>query len=177
MSVTFIQTVTIGAGLGTSIDFTSIPQTYTDLMVVLTLRNTSTYEHIKITINGSASSFTGRYLTAGGSGAAGSGVYGQYLGNATRDAYTAATFSNTFVYITNYSSTTVNKSITSDSMAENNTATANLTSQGMTANVWANNAAITSLSFVNEGAANYNQYSSATLFGITKGSSGGVTVA
>jgi len=34
-----IQTVTVGSGGAANIEFTSIPQTYTDLVVVLSLRN------------------------------------------------------------------------------------------------------------------------------------------
>ena len=37
-----ITTVTVGSGGASSIDFTSIPQTYTDLVIKTSARNTST---------------------------------------------------------------------------------------------------------------------------------------
>ena len=50
-----IQTVTVGAGGASSIEFTSIPQTYTDLKVVFSVRDaTNNNGVVKITFNGSA---------------------------------------------------------------------------------------------------------------------------
>ena len=51
-----IQTVTVGSGGASSIDFTSIPQTYTDLCLVYSARLTTTDTNWRLKINGSASS-------------------------------------------------------------------------------------------------------------------------
>jgi hypothetical protein len=174
MAITKIATIIVPSGGQTTLDFQSIPQTFTDLMVVASIRNSSTYEHVLIGLNGSTSNFSGRYLTAyGSSGQTGSSTYARYLGNTSRAGYTANTFGSTSIYIPNYTSSNY-KSISAESISENND-TANWANV-ITANLWSQTAAITSLQLTNESAATILEFSSATLYGITKGS-GGATVA
>jgi hypothetical protein len=85
------------------------------------------------------------------------------------DGATASTFSNDAIYIPNYSGST-NKSVSIDTVTENNATAAH---QTITASVWANTAAITSIKIVT--GANFAQYSTASLYKFTKGS-GGATV-
>jgi len=65
-----IQTVTVGSGGASSIDFTSIPQNFTDLQIVISARSTLTgtnYEDVGIKFNSSSSGYTERQIYANGS--------------------------------------------------------------------------------------------------------------
>lgn len=148
-----------------SITFSNIPQTFTDLLVAISARNSSTQEHLLISCNGSTSDFTGRYLSGKGGSAPGSGVYARYLGNQTRAAYTANTFGSAQVYIANYASSSASKSISSETVTESNDSQPYLV---IAANTWANNAPITSLTFTSESGSDFVQYTSATLYGINR---------
>lgn len=166
-----IQTVTVGAGGAASIDFTSIPQTYTDLLLVLSLRGDSDG---KINFNDTTTSYSGRQL-----GGSGSGVFsesttssGRFGGFITPNANTANTFANTSVYIPNYTAA-INKAISIDTVTENNGTAAY---QGIQATLWSNTSAITKIVITGNSGTNHAQYSSASLYGITKGSDGIVTV-
>lgn len=170
-----IQTVTVGAGGAANITFSSIPQTYTDLYLVLSLRDSSGgtgYSESYLKPNSSGSSFTSRQLFGDGSTAA--SFYQTDLirlwnnGNGN----TANAFGSIAVYIPNYTSSS-NKSVSADSVTEGN-----ITGQGqfISASLWSNTSAITSLEIDANGANTFVQYSSASLYGILKGSSGGVTV-
>jgi hypothetical protein len=78
---------------------------------------------------------------------------------------TASTFGSTEIYITNYAGSS-NKCLSSDSVNENNATTAYSV---LTAWLWSNTSAITSLSITSDGAGNnFAQYSTATLYGIKK---------
>lgn len=161
-----IQTVTVGAGGAATIEFTSIPQTYTDLVVKLSARSTSanTFENYILTFNGSSQTgMSGRHLYGTGS-AAGSGTYSSGDGSifSVPANVTASTFGNLEMYIPNYTSAN-NKSISIDNVSENN-ATAG--QQNLQASLWSNSAAITSIRFALSGG-NYAQYSTATLYGVT----------
>ena len=166
-----IQTVTVGAGGAASIDFTSIPQTGTDLLLVVSARsqNAIIYDSLFFGFNGSNSNFSARYLRADGSS-----PFSNTWSNAVSDASatgnsaTANTFGNFQLYIPNYTGST-NKSLSIDSVTENNATNAY---QYLHAGLWANTAAITSLNFVIGGGGNVGQHSTASLYLITKGSGG-----
>lgn len=172
MTMKVIQHIKLGSAQS-SITFTSIPQTFTDLMLVISARNSSLQEHLVISLNGSTASFNGRYLNGQGNATPGSGVYARYLGNQTRAAFTANTFGNAQVYIPNYASSTGFKSLSSETVASSND---NTPYQVIATNVWSSNDPITSLSIVSETGSNFAQFSSATLYGITRGTLAGVTV-
>lgn len=168
MTMTLVQTVTVGSGGAASIDFTSIPQTMTDLVLVLSGAGTG---DIKIKFNGSGSLASRRSLSGNGSSvASGNGTDG-YAGRSNA-AGIANTFGNTVIYIPNYAASTY-KSYSVDSVDENNGTTAY---QILVAGLWSNTAAITSIELSDYGSSlNFSQYSTATLYGILKGS-GGATV-
>ena len=165
---TLISSVTVGSGGASSIDFTSIPSTYTDLCVVLSTRLTSTGGATDTTwlnsINSNTSSFTDRVLRGDGSSAS-SFVPSEtplYIGQSPTASGTANTFASHSVYIPNYTSSN-QKSISVDSIQENNLSTAYM---GFTAGLWAQTSAITSLSFTTN-SGNFAQYSTAYLYGIS----------
>jgi hypothetical protein len=167
-----IGSVEVGSAGTSSIEFTSIPQGYTDLKVVFSMRNdyagASAWWFGTLTFNGTSSTanWSRRALVGTGSGA-GSENYTNSEGIfANANSTTANTFGNGEVYIPNYTSSN-NKSISIDSVTENN-ATSALSIA--TALLWSNTAAITSLKLTASlnGATqtNWTQYSTATLYGI-----------
>jgi hypothetical protein len=162
-----ISSISVGVGGAATIDFTSIPGTYTDLMLVLSARATSTTATITVTFNGSAASFTNLYLE--GNGSAVSSTTGTTLvGNASISTNTASTFGNLSILIPNYTGS-ANKNFSVDVVTEDNATTA---FQQIFTGVWANSAAITQVTL---SLPNFAQNTTAYLYGILKGS-GGATV-
>ena len=167
-----ISTVTVGAGGQSSIEFTNIPQTYTDLKLVVSARNNRAYtsDDLKITINGSTSStYAVRRLSGGGGSASSDGgsaanqTYA-YSGVITATDATASIFGNTEFYFPNYTSSN-NKSWSVDGVAENNASQSQVSLYANTVNI---TNAITSIKIEGYNSATLNQYSTATLYGITK---------
>jgi len=164
---TFISSVTVGSGGAATIDFTSIPATYTDLLFNLSTRQSpaSAQDTTFIySINGVTNAFTDKVLRGDGSTAS-SFVPSEtplYIGQSPCATATANTFASHLIYIPNYLSSN-NKSIGIDSVQENNIAAAYM---GFTSGIWANSSAITSISFTpNTGT--FVQYSTAYLYGIS----------
>jgi hypothetical protein len=170
MANTYIQigsTVTVGAGGAASIDFSSIPSTYTDLLMVVSARGTANFagngQYYDIKINNSSANLTQRYVQGNGS-AASSGTSSSTTGNYMPPSdYTASTFSNNVIYFPNYAGST-NKSFTTDSVNENNATAAY---QIMNAYLWSQTAAINQITLT-AGGGNFAQYSTASLYGISK---------
>lgn len=171
---TLIQHTEVGAAGTSAIEFNSIPQTYTDLILKLSVRNT--YNGVqtdgRITFNGQNSNKSGRLLYGQGSGTGLSGTYSDLFIWYPGSQNTASTFSNIQIYIPNYTSSTVKS--TSHEIALENNGTFSYTM--IFAGLWSNTSAINSISVNDNNSGSFVQYSSATLYGITKGSSGGVTV-
>jgi len=159
-----ISTVTVGSGGSSAIEFTNIPQNYTDLIVKLSLRDNFTggvADDLLLTINGSTASFSNRYIYGNGSNAFSGTAYGNLAGTTASNA-TSNTFSNVEVYFPNYAGST-NKSYSVDAVSENNATEAYI---HMIAGLRSNTDAITSLKFSTS--YTMQQYSSATLYGIRK---------
>jgi hypothetical protein len=70
-SYKFIASTTVGSGGSATIDFTDIPQTYTDLLLVSSLRTDAAvnYQTSRMKINGSTSNMTAKDLNGAGGGA------------------------------------------------------------------------------------------------------------
>lgn len=164
-----IASVTVGSGGASSIDFTSIPSTYTDLCVKLSLRQDQTFGNdgniIAIEFNSAGSSnISGRLLFGTGSAAGSATTYlnGVYYTSNPSD-YTSNTFGNAEIYVPNYAGSS-NKSFSSDGVYENNATAAR---QGLQAGLWTNTAAITSVKLNTlTGGGKFVQYSTAVLYGI-----------
>ena len=175
MANTFVKisTVTVGSGGAGTISFTSIPQTYTDLKLVLsarTNRNTGNATNIKVTFNSITTGYTFRILTGSGSAASSetqaspsfytNAFFGGYANQDT--GTTALVFSSHEIYVPNYTSANF-KSVSIDSVNENNAAAAY---QILSAALFSNTAAITSVTFTPESTFTFNEFSTATLYGI-----------
>jgi len=157
-----IQTVTVGSGGASTIEFTSIPQTYTDLKLVLSVRNSVDSADGIIEFNGSTTSASSKMVVGDGSNVASYTDTANYFA-VSRSSYTASVFGNVEIYIPNYTSANY-KSLSIDSAPENN---ATATSLRITAGLWSNTAAITSIKLTPGGSTpTWVQYSTATLYGI-----------
>lgn len=168
-----ISSVTVGAGGASNIEFTGIAGSFTDLVAVVNLRSTySSLDTINVTVNGSTTGYSWRVLFGNGASASswtGSGSGFQEIG-APGTNHTANTFSNGILTFPNYSGST-NKSFSVDYVTENNGTTAYA---WLIAGLWSSTSAITSIKFASMNA-NLAQYSTISLYGLTKGS-GGATV-
>jgi hypothetical protein len=168
MANTFVAlaTVTVGSGGAANIEFTSIPGTYTDLLIMASMRGTAaaTVVQGKIKFNGSTTSYSERLLQGNGSSASSSSQSGadlEWIGVSPGANATASTFGNTFFYIPNYTSSNY-KSTSSESVTENNATSA---TQHLVAGLWSNTSAITQIT-ITPSSGNWAQYSTATLYGI-----------
>jgi hypothetical protein len=163
-SMTLIASSTVGVGGAASIDFTSIPSTYTDLVLKSSIRGTTaaTYIDVNVAFNGSTSSMTRRFIYGDGSAAAsGADPNSRWIYTDAANA-TASTFANSEIYIPNYAGST-NKSISADTVTENNLSSGII--QILVAGLWSNTAAINQITLtVISG--NWAQYSTAYLYGI-----------
>jgi hypothetical protein len=167
MTMTLIQTTTVTTAGVTAIAFTGIPQTFTDLMFLVSTRHTTSAPDATLRINGATTNLTNRRIYGDGTNATSDASTSiRFLTNPS--TATANTFANSSIYIPNYSSS-IHKSVLADSVNETN-ATAAFTLMQM--GIYANNAAITDVSI--EGGT-FVVGSSASLYGITKGSDGIVT--
>jgi hypothetical protein len=150
-----------------SITFSSIPGTYTDLLLKISSRNNDIYNEIHFRFNGnSGNNYSGRNVYGDGSSAISSSSSSisslQNLTVQSVSGQTANTFGNTELYIPNYTSSN-NKSISADGVQENNATSA----QAMLgAGLWAQTAAITSIeAFPSIGS--FVAYSTFYLYGIS----------
>ena len=157
-----------------AIEFTSIPQTFTDLIAVCSLRFDIDLADVNLRLNGSTSGYSMRHLYGTGSSvASANNSSGSFIwaGFANYLSLTSSTFGNGQLYFPNYSGAS-NKSVSIDSATENN---GTFSYQGLTAGVWANTDAITSLRFSGGGSGNFVAGSMISLYGVLKGSDGIVT--
>jgi hypothetical protein len=169
MATTYVKigsTVTVGSGGAASIDFTSIPSTYTDLVIKCSLRNNivSTYGVAFLVINGATTNRTLRMIEGGDGTTASYSISDARIALTDATNSTASTFSSTDIYIPNYTSSN-NKSLSSDTANEGNAA--NGYYMQLIASLWSQTAAITSLSLTTPGNS-FVQYSTASLYGISK---------
>lgn len=165
-----INSYTVTSGGTSSVTFSSIPATYTDLVVKVSGRsaNSNTQDYAYLQFNGSSggTAYSDKRLEGTGSSAiseqdtATDRIYFAYvLPGATA---TANTFGNIELYIPNYAGST-NKSVSIDGVPENNTT--GITYTTLTAGLWASTAAITSLT-IGAGNVGLVQYSTFYLYGI-----------
>lgn len=129
------------AASAASVTFSNIPQTgYTDLKVVMSVRNTGDFNTVGLVLNGVSTNQTARRVIGSGSSAS-SSTYTEVQDNPSSS--TANTFSNGELYIPNYTSST-NKSMSFDIVSENNATLAYATLEAW---LWSQTAAITSVGF------------------------------
>ncbi len=170
-----IAVVTVGSGGTNTITFSSIPQTYTDLVLKTSLRGDTTNSDIGITgfqthylrLNNNLSNLhSGRYFQSNGS-AASSGSNGPetiwHAPGSTNSSVTSSVFSSGDLVIPNYTSGG-NKSGAIDMVGENNGTTSGMFLSGFS---FTSTAAVTQIDIL-ASSGNFVEYSTATLYGIKK---------
>ena len=152
-----------------SVTFSNIPQTgYTDLKIVSSYRTNRAqiFDQLRLTFNGSSTAvYSFRGLTGDGALAtseSSASVASIKVAPGGGNSATSNTFTNDEIYIPNYLSSN-NKSLSSEGVGENNATTAYAS---MFAGLWANTAAINSVTLTPEGAGTFLQYSTFSLYGL-----------
>jgi len=165
LTYTAIETVTLSSAQS-SIEFTSIPQTYTDLAILYSLRSNRASQvnsSGRVLFNGSTSNYSYREIVGTGSAVGNNSGSNGALIYIPASTATGSTFGNALVYIPNYAGSN-NKSYSVDFVAENNAI--NIDGQGLSVGLWSDSSAITSVKVEEANGANFVQYSTATLYGI-----------
>jgi hypothetical protein len=164
---TLISSVVVGSGGTSSISFNSIPNTYTDLSLVLSTRSAanSSVQDLKMYFNSTGNN-SNMYLMGNGSTASsGNSVYTptyNWPGVSPAATSTANTFSNISIYIPNYTSSD-SKSFSIDAVQEDNTSTAYSV---LVAGLWSSSSAITDINII-PASLTIVQHSTAYLYGIS----------
>jgi hypothetical protein len=162
-----IETKTLGTAAA-SIEFTSIPQDGTDLVLFVSGRSSVSSADLYIAFN-TGGTYSVRYLLGNGSTVSSAAQSNGQIGILTNA--TSNTFNSTQVYIPNYTSATP-KSFSVEDVSENNGTTAY---QSLWAGVWTGTASITSVLF-SLSSGNLAVGSTISLYKITKGTDGIVVV-
>jgi len=168
MSYTLIEHKRLDSSAA-NIMFTNIPQTFTDLVIEVSLRGTTNptgtaINDGRVDFNGENANKSGRLLFGQGSGSGASGAYTNLFIWFPSSAATANTFGSMRIYIPNYRSNAP-KSTSHEIFTENNATF----SYSMTfAGLWNNTAAITSLGITPNSGDSFAAGSTATLYGINR---------
>ena len=171
-----IYTQTVGAGGASSVVFNNIPSIYSDLKLVISTRFTGTgtnpyFGFLLINPNGSGTNYSETYLNGNGSTA----ISGRFTTNGAwlmpyrsipNSSTTANTFSNTEVYIPNYTRSVFKQALV-DGVGEFNLSAGGLTLQ---ASLWRDTSPINSIIISgyldNASWGVFSQHSTFTLYGI-----------
>jgi hypothetical protein len=161
---------TIGSGGASSVTFSSIPDSYTDLKVVISVRTNvaDIYQSGGMYINSIAADNSYRSLRGNGASATsgnGSGQNEWYCGEWNGSTSTSNTFTSSEIYIPNYRSSN-QKSFSAETVDEANSSTAIAM---MVAGLCTKTAPITSITFqtFGGGANNFVEFSTFYLYGIS----------
>jgi hypothetical protein len=157
-----IETVEVASPVA-SVTFSSIPQGYTDLIVKASMRDNGGNNFFTVEFNGNSSSiYTQRTLIAENTtvSSVSRGPRANFYYDAIDDnTHTVNTFNSFEMYIHNYTFAN-NKSVSTESVSENNTAAKGI--RNLSADLFSSTAAITSIKFTQVFAAN----STFTLYGV-----------
>lgn len=160
---TFISSVVVGSGGATSISFTNIPSTYTDLKLVVSLRSTGTNGTCLVYFNDDTTnsnySAIRSYINTGGT-VAGASYNAPYFIYSVPSSFTTNTFGNGKIDILKYTSSN-QKSLSSDMVFENSGASDLFLSVGK----WTGTSAINKITIQQAIDTGFVQYSTAYLYG------------
>jgi hypothetical protein len=164
---TLIETVTVTSGTPSTILFSSIPQTYDDLLIKMSMRTNESgvyYSDTDITFNGESSRrWNGMYNINNTVAGSANNAF-NIIGPSTAALVSASIFSNVEIYIPDYKSS--NDKAIGSTGAQENESTSNIGVSGMSNKV-VNGTAITSVE-LDPFNGTLVTYSSASLYGISK---------
>lgn len=168
-TMVLLEKIVVPAAGASSVTFTSIPQSYTDLQITMSSRVDAANGVAQLYFNGSTASDK-RWLRVYGDGSSavsgnssGLSAYFRPIGM-NRSDQTASVFGNMSIYIPNYTSSSTYKSMSADGVNENN---ATFAEAALNAGLWESNSAITSITII-PSAGNFVQYSTFYLYGVAK---------
>jgi hypothetical protein len=160
---TLIQTISVTAGAGqANITFSSIPGTYTDLLVKVSARATAASPDIYLRFNGLNTNLSDIVVYGLGASTVGSNSTSNIRVPFGSSSATAGVFANSEIYIPNYASAVIHP-VSVDGAVEENGTTNNIMWLG--AGLWNSATAITEINLI-PASNNFAQYSSASLYGI-----------
>lgn len=158
-----IATTTLGSATS-SISFTSISSSYTDLVLVFGYKaNTANQPTLKLTFNGATSGYSGTQLTGNGSAAASYRNTSASFISIARVVGTPASSGNTatiLINLQNYSNTTTYKTVLARASAADTGTEADV-------GLWQNTAAITQFDITTATANDFASGTTFNLYGIT----------
>tara|TARA_R110000782_G_scaffold261065_1_gene352508 strand:- start:245 stop:751 length:507 start_codon:yes stop_codon:yes gene_type:complete len=166
MGIQLIETINVGSGGATSLEWLNIPQDGSDLMIQMSARGNDTNRNIGMRLYYNNDFTQGNYkftnLVANGSGEfAGSGSFAPPI-QIQGDSSTTNVFSSSSIYITNYAATS-RKGLKSESITENNAA---LATMAILSGQYTPTSPITRIKLVTD-AVSFLQHSTASLYKVT----------
>lgn len=165
MPVTYdlIKTVTVGSGGSTTIDFTNIPNTYTDLYIRMSARGTQSqnYTAVFVYFDGGTTAVT-RYIAGDGSTPA-AGTSSTFFGDFAGATAQATQFGVGILYLPSYAETRAKSYFTNTNVPNN----ANPAWQELWAGYYSGTLAVANLTLT-ASPNSFVEHSSASLYGVKK---------
>lgn len=150
-----------------ALTFSNIPQTYTDLYLLVSARSTNSDDNLYFKFNNTTSNTVWRNVLGTGGGIQSQSGSGWLAAGGVRSG-TASTFTNIGIHVTNYTAA-IPKSVSVDSTSEDNGSTGY---QFLIANLWNDTAAVNRVDFYLQGG-QLASGSSVTLYGVNRTSGRG----
>ena len=170
-----IATVTVGSGGSATIDFTSIPSTYTHLQIrgiARTNRSNAAYDIVKLNVNSdTGNNYSHHFVYGDGSGTAAGAttstntIFNYYVGTGFASANI---FGTLIIDILDYANTNKYKTTRTLGGVDFNNGSFGFIVLG--SGNWRNTNAITSISLAPQAGNSFNQYTQFALYGIKAGS-------
>jgi hypothetical protein len=168
MATTYIQIAStiLGNSTTSTVTFSNIPQTYTDLLIVAQTRTTSNGDNGNLQLTLGGSSRRGRWARYNNATITGASTAG-FAGSLITNVPSSGIFATSTFYLPNYTNSTTSKIVST-----NNTAlatTALLTFMNFIAGLSLQTSATTSLTFEDTNLNNFAAGSLFQIYGITRG--------
>lgn len=165
MATTFqkIASATVGSGGAATIDFSSIPQTYTDLVIKISARNNETDNgaSLRVYFNNDTANISVRELRAIGSTPASYSITYAQAGYVGADQSQSNVFGTADIYIPNYTGSN-NKSSSGEIVLPSSVEFYSV----LSARLWSSASAINQITIANTLSWTWAQHTTATLYGI-----------